>query len=127
VAIIAESRLYSDLSTAETITSLTTPITLGATTKIWLKGTVSAYEITGASITTTNPAGPITRSSGDQTEFHVLIGKVVSGAQPTAPGFDFTLSGDDYHFEQTCFTHLLAKMQCESGSPALYPFAYTGL
>jgi hypothetical protein len=121
----AASRLYSDLSTSATITDLATAITLTSTTKVWLKGTVTALELTGASITTTNPSGPITTASGAQTEFHVLIGKVVSGTQAT-PGFDFEISGTPYHFEQTLTTHLLVKLVCNSGAPALYPFAYAG-
>lgn len=129
VNIIAESRLYSALSPAATlsITSLTSAITLTSTTKIWLKGTVnSSLVTTAASITTTNPTNLMTFSGSTQTEWHVLIGKVASGANSDAPGFDFQISGVDYHFEQTCFNHLLIEYRCNSGNPSVYPFAFTG-
>lgn len=128
-AIIAESRLYTALSpsAAATITALTTEITLTATTKIWLKGTVSSLATTAAAITTTNPTDPITVSGSSQTEYHVLIGKVASGSNSDAPGFDFTISGAAYHFEQTCFSHLLVENRCNNGVPAIYPFAFTGV
>jgi hypothetical protein len=126
VSILPESRLFSALSTPVTITALTTPITLAATTKIWLKGTVASYEITGASITIVNPANPVTYASGAQTEFHLLIGSVSSGFNENAPGFDFTIGGSEYHFEQMLNTHLLLRLICNDGQPALYPLAYAG-
>lgn len=129
VNIIAESRLYSALSPAATLTigNLTTTITLTSTTKIWLRGTVSSSLVTSVPIiTTTDPANLITYSGATQTQWHVLIGKVSSGANADAPGFDFQISGADYHFEQTLFNHLLIEYRCNTGYPSVYPFAFTG-
>jgi hypothetical protein len=125
-AITAKSLLYTNLSTLEPITALTTPFVLTDTTKVWLKGTVASYELTGASITTVTPASPVTYASGAQTEFHLLLGRVLVGVHPTAPGFPFTISGVAHHFEQMLNTHLLLRLICNSGEPALYPLAYAG-
>lgn len=128
VSIISESRMYTVLSPASaiSITSLTTAITLTSTTRIWIKGTVSSLSTSSATITTTNPSNLITTSGGAQTEFHVLVGKVTSGSNADAPGFDFTISGTPYHFEQTLFNHLLIESRCNSGTPVIYPFPFTG-
>lgn len=127
--ISASSRLYTALaSTTTAISGIGDEIALGSSTKVWLKGTVnSSLVVTAASITTTDPAGLITTtgSPATQTEFHLLIGKVTSGASG-APGFDFKIGTSDYHFEQTCFTHLLVEARCNNGVPVVYPFSFTG-
>ena len=130
-AIIAESRLYSSLSTSAsyTITSLTTAITLTSSTKIWLKVSVnSSLAPTAATITTSSPSDLVTTSGSPaaQTQFHVCIGKVTSGANADAPGFDFKISGTNYHFEQTLFNHLLIENRAKSRVPIIYAFPFSG-
>lgn len=129
-AIIGESRLYSSLSSSSsyTISSLTTSITLTATTVIWLKVSVTSLAPTAATITTTSPSDFVTTSGSPaaQTEFHVCIGKVTSGTNADAPGFDFTISGNAYHFEQTLFNHLLIENRARSGVAIIYAFPFSG-
>lgn len=129
-AIIGESRLYSSLSSSSsyTISSLTTSITLTATTVIWLKVSVTSLAPTAATITTTSPSDFVTTSGSPaaQTEFHVCIGKVTSGTNADAPGFDFLISGTNYHFEQTLFNHLLIENRAKSGVAIIYAFPFSG-
>lgn len=135
--IIAESRIYdqSVLASATSplnISNLTTPITLTASTKIWLKGSVSSLSTIGSlSITTTNPALPVTTagSPAAQTEYHVLIGKVTA-SNPDAPGFEFVSGGTTYHFEQCLFSHLMLEFRTLSRfstTPIIYPFPFAGI
>jgi len=130
-AIIGESRLYSSLSSSSsyTISSLTTSITLTATTVIWLKVSVnSSLAPSAATITTSSPSDLVTTSGSPaaQTQFHVCIGKVTNGANADAPGFDFQISGTNYHFEQTLFNHLLIENRAKSGVPIIYAFPFSG-
>ena len=122
--IAAESYLYDSLSAAlpRNIGSLTTPITLTSSTKIWLRVTFISAAVNGATITTTNPTNIVTSS-----DFHVLIGRVVlaSSVDASTPGFAFSISGTDYYFEQTLFTHLRASVFCNSGTAAMYADAFS--
>ena len=127
--ISANSRLYTSLGTsATTITSLTSEITLAANTYVWLQCTVSSLAVTASAIVTGTAWPTLIVTSGSpaaQTQFNVPIGKVTASA-PTAPGFEFVLTGTAYHFEQCLFSHLLTENRASGVTPILYAFPWSG-
>lgn len=118
-----------------TAVSITTPdpITLAATTKVWLEldtssfwsaGTITATIETG----TTWPAGVTFSGSAPyaSTESIVRIGQVGSGALPEGrDGFDLVISGTAYHWEQMLNDHLCVQVHTVDGKSAAMgaPFA----
>ena len=126
--VLSSSRLYRSLSTTDTqsITGLNTDITLANNTRIWLQVTVSSLATTAASIQSGSAFPALVVLSGsNQTQFNVPIGRVTASA-PTAPGFEFDISGTTYHFEQCLFSHLLAENRCNSGTAIIYGFPFGG-
>jgi hypothetical protein len=127
--IIAESRAYTSLGTSATsITNLTTAFTLASNTYVWIQFTVSSLAVTAISRQTGTAWPSLVVTSGSpaaQTQFNVPVGKVTA-SKPTAPGFEFSISGTNYHFEQCLFSHLLVSGICNSGTPALYAFPFSG-
>lgn len=127
--IIAESRAYTSLGTsATTITNLTTAFTLASNTYVWLQFTVSSLAVTAISRQTGTAWPSLVVTSGSpaaQTQFNVPIGKVTA-SKPTAPGFEFTISGTAYHFEQLLFSHLLVELRINNNLPVLYGYPFSG-
>ena len=127
--IIAESRAYTSLGTsATTITNLTTAFTLASNTYVWLQFTVSSLAVTAISRQTGTAWPSLVVTSGSpaaQTQFNVPIGKVTA-SKPTAPGFEFTVSGTSYHFEQLLFSHLLVEARLSSTTATIYAFPWSG-
>lgn len=126
----ASSRLYKSISTADTqtITGLTSQITLASNTCVWIRVTVSSLAVTAASIQTGTAWPALVVTSGSpaaQTQFNVPIGRVVATA-PTKPGFEFAISGTPYHFEQCLLGHLVVENRCNNGTPILYAFPWSG-
>jgi hypothetical protein len=129
-AITASSRLYKSISTTDTqtITDLTTAFTLASNTHVWIQVTVSALAVTAASRQTGTAWPTLIVTSGTpaaQTQFNIPVGRVVASA-PTKPGFEFSISGTAYHFEQCLFSHLLTESRCNNGTPVLFAFPWSG-
>ena len=135
-ALVAQSSLYTALYptiSETTVTALTTPITLTSTTKIWLKVFVgTGLTITSAEISIVDPSPEANRvffntaTPPVQTGFWVLLAYVSTGADPTAPGYDFKISTTDYHLHQVCFTHLRTEIRVENGKPFIYAYPFVG-
>jgi len=130
IKINASSRLYKSISTTDTLTvsALSTAITLASNTCVWVQVTVSSLTATAATIASGTAYPTMVVTSGSpavQTQFNVPLGKVTA-TNPTAPGFEFTLSGTTYHFEQCLFSHLLIENRCNSGTPIIYGFPWIG-
>jgi hypothetical protein len=113
---------YQNAGATQTITDLTTPITLAANMRVYLRLTVSSLTITATAIvTSTSALGNVVTSGSpaSQTQANWLIGRVQSGALPAGKaGFGFSISGTAYHFEQTLFSHLIATSVCVNGQPS---------
>jgi hypothetical protein len=114
---------YTTAGTTETITDLTTAITLAANTRVYLRLTVSSLAVTARAIVTATSAVANVVTSGSpaaQTQANWLIGRVGSGALPAgARGFNFAIGTDAYHFEQTLFDHLTTINACVNGTPSI--------
>jgi hypothetical protein len=127
--ILAESRAYTSLDTsATTITNLTTAFSLASNTYVWLQFTVSALAVTAISRQTGTAWPSLVVTSGSpitQTQFNVPIGKVTA-SKPTAPGFEFSISGTNYHFEQLLFSHLLVEFRFSATTAILYAYPWSG-
>lgn len=133
-AIVPESYLHASLSATSplTITDLAADFALTDTTHVWIEVTVNASLVPTAAERVTGTAFPelIEAASGAQTKFNIPVGRVVEitdpAAPPQSPGFDFTYSAGQYHFEQLLMSHLLASSTCNNGTPALYAFPWSG-
>lgn len=129
-AIDASSRLYKSISTTDTqgITNLATAFTLASNTYVWIEVTVSSLAVTAAERKTGTAWPSLVVTSGSpaaQTQFNIPVGRVVS-SDATKPGFEFSISGTGYHFEQCLFSHLLIENRCNNGTPILYAFPWGG-
>ena len=93
--------------------------TLTSNLKIWVKINVSGGSYSSAAITTgTTFPSRVVYSSGNQSAFNVRLGEVQSGYNNN-PGFDFDLSGAEYHFRQILNTHIQAVDACLGGTPGI--------
>jgi hypothetical protein len=129
-AISGSSRLYKSISATDTqtITDLTTAFTLASDTHVWIQVTVSSLAVTAASRQTGTAWPSLVVTSGTpaaQTQFNIPVGRVVA-SDPTKPGFEFSISGTGYHFEQCLTSHLLVENRCNNGTPILYAFPWGG-
>ncbi len=101
--------------------------TLGTSTKVWAKVTVAGTEATDFEVETGSD-WPDSRIELDgstppvQTALYVRIG-YVEAFDPddpvVKPGFNFTLSGDTYHFVQLLNAHQQLFLGCANGTPAV--------
>jgi hypothetical protein len=127
--ILPESRVYTSFKTSEaSITNLTTAFSLASNTYVWIQFTVSALAITAISRQTGTAWPSLIVTSGSpavQTQFNVPVGKVTA-ANPNAPGFEFSISGTNYHFEQCLFSHLLVEPRLSSTAATIYAFPWSG-
>lgn len=129
-AVSAHSRLYKSISTTDTqtITDLSTAFTLANNTHVWIQVTVSSLAITAASRQTGTAWPSLVVTSGSpaaQTQFNIPVGRVVA-SDPNKPGFEFSIAGTKYHFEQCLFSHLLVENRCNNGTPIIYGFPWGG-
>jgi hypothetical protein len=130
IKINAASRLYKSISSTDTLTvsALSTAITLASNTCVWVQVTVSSLAATAATIASGTAYPTLVVTSGSpaaQTQFNVPLGKVTA-TNPTAPGFEFSISGTAYHFEQCLFNHLLAELRVVNNVPVLFGMPYSG-
>lgn len=136
--IYAASRLYKSISTTntQTITDLTTEFTLAANTCVWLEVTVVGLAVTAATRKTGTTWPSLVVYSGSpsaQAQYNVPIGRVAATVPTSSalysrikPGFDFTISGASYHFEQCLFSHLLSMLHVENNTPFIYALNWAG-
>lgn len=128
---IVQAILVSDLVAGTEITvSGLTGMTMASDTEYWLKGTFDAAGVpTGWEATTEVPATDRIVWTGTspafiQSEAWFPLARVVSGSHPFLPGYDFELSGLEFHLEQLCTTRLLLARGPVNGRLVYYPTPY---
>lgn len=125
---IDQAKLVTNLldGSGPVVTGLT-GIELGATTKVWLKGTFDGSgNPTGWEVTTAGPSGDWITWTGTSPSFiqngaWYFLGQVLEGSAPGLPGFDFDLAGSPYHYEQIATTQLIMPRGCVNGRIVFYP------
>lgn len=111
-----------DLASSALISVTDAGATLGTSGEIWLACTLNGAgtDVASADIGYGSSMGAaLTYSSGVQTEFRFLLGRV-EASDPAKPGIEFTLSGTTYHFTQFCGSTLRVVAGVMSGKYALY-------
>lgn len=122
VAVSSRWLLTADLNNHSFISVTDPGGTLTSGMQIYLVGTLNSTgtEIASAAIAY-GTIGTVTVYTGAlQTTFRYLLGSVGS-SDPTAPGFEFTLSGVTYHYYPRCSSTLRIVAMVIDSKMALYP------
>lgn len=121
-----------DAADSQSITNLNTAFTLGTTTHAWIEINVdSTPAVTSAQLLTGTAFPDLVEddagSPPEQTKYNLPVGRIVSGAQPGMPGFDITISGDPYHWQQLLREHQILLLRCVNGVPCLVSSPWQGV
>lgn len=123
-----KSRTAAD---SQVITSLNDAFTLLTNTCAWIEISIDTdLTITAAELKTGTAFPALVVIAGSplaQTKYNLPIGRVVADSQSGMPGFDFTSSGDPYHWQQLLQQHQIMLAECFSGTPIMAANGWQGI